>query len=134
MQSEEFTTWVANVVAWLTTNLPIAIQFISDVWKNVLFPAIQAIIPVLQTVMEAIGKFLSTVQGWWDDHGEQVIRIVQFLWDTIKQRFETFRDMFQGIFDLFSLAMQGKWTEFGQKLREILDKSWMILRPLPAMR
>lgn len=106
-----------TLIPWLKVNVPKAIQVLADFWGDVLQPAIQEI-------WTFIGNFLDTVKGWWDDHKEQIISIAQGLWDTISGIFETFKETFENIVELFHLAQQGKWTEFGEKLREIWDKAW----------
>jgi hypothetical protein len=68
-----------TVKTWLETNIPIAIQILTDYWNNVLMPAIMTVwawiqanlIPLFEAVGELIGVTLvlalTAAQGFWEN-------------------------------------------------------------------
>lgn len=86
-------------------------------------------------IIAAIGLLAAAWTGNWGGIQEKTMAVINF----IRPFFQAFVDwmlglwnywaaQFKAIFELFSLAFQGKWYEFGAKLREIWDRAWAALR------
>jgi len=117
VKSPEFQEGIQKLIAWLEVALPIAIQIVSDVFVNVLIPAIQA-------VWTFIGEFVKVVAAWWEEHGATVIAIVEGIWEVIMEIYQRAREAIENIIELFHLAQAGDWTAFGEKIRDIVNTLW----------
>lgn len=77
----------------------------------------------VETVRLSIETFLMTLQEWWSLHGEEVLRIVGLLWESVEilfgTAFENMRLLFSGFVALFG----GDWTTFGANIRQIFQNS-----------
>ncbi len=71
---------IQELWAWLQTNLPLAIQALSDFWNNTLLPAIMAVWSFVQAnvipLMQALGDLLTTVIG-------VAVTALAGLWETV---------------------------------------------------
>jgi len=54
---------LASLMNWLQTNLPIAVQFLSDLWNNTLLPAIRAVWDFIQTYMIPLFNAVAELVG-----------------------------------------------------------------------
>lgn len=79
---------------------------------------------VIGYVQGVIQSALGAIQGWWTEHGAQVMAAVTFLWDQVKVIFEGAFTYFRAIFDAFRAAFSGDWEGFGANLRKAWDAVW----------
>jgi hypothetical protein len=134
---------VNEVYPWLKDNIPKAIQVLSDFWTGVLKPAILAVwnwmstvlIPFLQNTVVPwlqvhIPAALQALADFWNKHKDEVSATFQALWDGVMLIWERFKEALQNVVELFHLAQQGKWREFGVKLREMWDKLWAEIKQI----
>jgi phage-related protein len=75
-------------------------------------------------IRNIINSALTWIRDFWDQHGEQIMSIVQNIWDTVVSIFEWFISYYQTIFAAFRAAFEGDWETFGKKLREAWDMVW----------
>lgn len=73
---------------------------------------------------------LQRIAGWWKDHGDQVMTTVQNFLGGLRAAWNGFVSAIEDLFSLFRLAFEGKWYEFGAKLREIWDSAWTRIREI----
>jgi phage-related protein len=81
----------------------------------------------IEFITGVIQAGLKLVQEFWDEHGDEIIAIVTALWENIKAVIDTVLGIIRTVFDAFSLAFQGDWRGFGEKLREAWDKAWELI-------
>lgn len=86
-----------NLVTWLITNIPVAIEKGSVFWNETLLPAIQAVgtwinetlVPIFTTIGEWLGQLLpiagDELATWWNDVLLPVLGSLKELWDTALQ-------------------------------------------------
>ena len=116
--------WFQNtLLPWFQVNIPIAIQFLSDAWTNVLQPAIEAVWNWLSTVLmpfltdtvfpwlqEKIPAALETLRSFWED---TLLPGIQAVWDflTVKMMpiWEAIEDLLGVAIPLVLTALQGIW-------------------------
>lgn len=70
----------AQMTTWLQTNIPVAIQFLSDLWNTVLLPAIQAVWGFIQ---ENVLPILSTLWTWLQTNIPVAIQFLSDFWNTV---------------------------------------------------
>lgn len=130
------------VVSWIQENWPAIQQAIADGWAA-MQPILQAVWDFIQTtvipgfqaavawvvenwptIQAKIEEVMAAVQGviediltglkqFWDEWGDEIIGIVN-----------AFVEQFKTLFEAFSLAFEGDWHGFGEKLREGWDEAW----------
>lgn len=79
-----------------------------------------------------ITPFVNWLQGFWTAHGEQITGTAQAIWDGVVAVFDWFVAQWGLIFDAFSLAFQGDWTGFGEKLREAWDNAMEAIKSVAS--
>lgn len=79
---------------------------------------------VIGFVQGLIQSALGAIQGWWTEHGAQVMAVVTFLWDQVKVIFQGALTYFSAIFAAFKSAFAGDWEGFGANLRKAWDALW----------
>jgi phage-related protein len=129
-----------TVKPWLDTNIPVALQVLSDFWTNVLLPAIKAVwswmtgtlFPLFGTLVSwlstTITGALQVLSDFWAAHGESIKKTVSAMWDALIGLWEGFKSNIETAFELFHLAFEGDWYAFGEKLREIFDAAWEAIK------
>lgn len=81
VQSEQFTQFISDLTEWLQTNLPVAIQYVSDFWTNVLQPAIEAVWEWLSTVL--IPFLRDEIYPWLQENIPVAIQFLSDAWTTV---------------------------------------------------
>ena len=79
---------------------------------------------VVEWIKTTISTFLANIKAWWDEHGDAIITTVTNMWDKVVEIFNLVKQRVMDILEVFKLAFEGKWYEFGAKLREIWDEDW----------
>lgn len=116
--------WFQNtLLPWFQVNIPIAIQFLSDAWTNVLKPAIEAVWLWLSTVLmpfltdtvfpwlqEKIPAALETLRSFWED---TLLPGIKAVWNFLSVRmmpiWEAIGEFLGVAFPLVLTALQGIW-------------------------
>lgn len=138
LQNPETKQGIEDLVKWLGTNLPVAVQTLAEFWKTTLQPALAAVggfivnqlIPAFTTIynwlntnipaaLQAIAPFLEWYIGRWRSNYETVMQIVT-----------VFYEAFQRVFAVFKLAFEGKWFEFGKALGEGFRTAWEAIKAI----
>lgn len=131
-----------QAVAWVITNWPAIQQAIMDGWaaaqpvlqavwdfiQTVVIPAFQSavawvvdnwptiqatIAEVMAQVQAVVEDILSGIQAFWDEWGDDILQIVDYVTTQV-----------QNVFDIFSAAFSGDWKKFGEELRDYFDTAW----------
>lgn len=115
-------------------GIKVAAQGIADFMNNVLLPGITAVVvwftenwPTIKATGEQIMAGLQTaiqtaldgIKAFWDEWGDDIMGV----WDG-------FTSGIKSAMDIFSLAFQGKWYEFGEALRTAFDDAWQKIQGL----
>lgn len=107
---------------WLQTNLPVAVQFLSDLWVNVLLPAIKAafewiatnvfpiIISLIQWLQVNIPAAISTLSGLWFG---TLLPAIQAVWSWISTNliplFQAIANLMGTVMGVAITALAGLW-------------------------
>ncbi len=83
---------------------------------------------VIEWITPYIQGALADIQGWWAEHGAQVIGAIMALWEGVKTAFNNAVQWIKDLIALFQLAQVGEWYEFGAKLRQIVDELWSKIK------
>lgn len=70
----------AQVVAWLQTNIPVAVQFLSNLWSTVLLPAIQTVWNFIQA---NVLPLFAQVVTWLQTNIPVAVQFLSTVWTTI---------------------------------------------------
>lgn len=109
---------------WLSVNIPIAIQTVSDFWKNTLVPAVQSAWNFVKNIIDSALQFIADLNsgklGW-------ISQVWQNTWNTIKLYVDTVITNIKLLQMAFQAAMSGDWYRFGELLRIIWDNSWRMI-------
>lgn len=129
-----FWTWLqpilANLWSWLSVHIPIAIQALSDFWKNTLVPTAQSAFQFVRDVINDALQFISDLTsgklGWmsqvWNNAWTGILTIVNTIVANIKLYIAAFQ-----------AAMSGDWYHFGELLRQIWDNTWKMIGTLLSL-
>jgi len=130
---------------WLSTNIPIALQALSDFWQNVLLPAIMKVWEWMQSVLfpflssladfigAVLGKAIEALAGIWQNVLQPALeKIWAFIRDNLFPLLERFggwlSEKFGPIFDGISSAIEkatGWLGEMAEKIKNIQLPAWM---------
>lgn len=121
-----------QTVNGVADGIKIAAQGIADFMNNVLIPGITAVVDwfilnwpqikatgeqVMAGLQSAIETVAGAIQSFWKEWGDDITTFFDDRMNTLQQ-----------IWDLFGLAFEGKWYEFGEKLRQGWDESWAAIQ------
>jgi phage-related minor tail protein len=102
-------------------------KFIDDI-QPLIGPALENIETVikafLDTIREWIKAFLDTVREWWDRHGEDVLKIVEGLWEMIQGIVQVAAAIIGGIIKVFLALLAGDMDAAGEALKEMWEGVW----------
>lgn len=137
-----FVPALLQAVEWVKANWPAIQQAIADGWaamqpvlqavwdfiQTVVIPGFQAAVAwvvenwpgiqatisdVMTQVQAVIEDILSGIQAFWDEWGDEILGIVDYITAQV-----------QTLFNIFSAAFEGDWHEFGEQLRVYFDTAW----------
>jgi len=125
--------------AWLSENIPIALQKLSDFWNNVLLPAIQAVetwlrtvwIPFLLNVLypwiaETLTSAIQTLSDFWTNTLQPAIEAVwAFINDYLVPMFTALWDLLSTVGTLVITALAVLWET---TLKPALEKVWGFIK------
>jgi hypothetical protein len=97
------------------------------------WPKIQAaVLPTLERIGNAIRKFTEDVQRIWEQHGESIMAVVSFAFNTIKTAIENTLRIIGGIVDVFMGIFTGDWDRAWKGIKDIvggvLDAIGLLLK------
>lgn len=111
-----------SLMAWMGENLPIALQFLSDLWTTVLLPAIQAVfewlvnniiplwISLVQWLQINIPLAIQTLSGYWTN---TLLPAIQAVWGWINTNliplFNAVAKLMNAVLSLAIRALAGLW-------------------------
>ncbi|MDI9548193.1 MAG: phage tail tape measure protein [Chloroflexota bacterium] len=115
----------ANVAAWFGETFPSAtsaaegaMERLGETWQRVS----DAWMGLMEVLQEKIGEFLETVAQWWQEHGDEVIAIVDFFYSTVITNIERFLDNLLTAISVALLALQGDWEGAFQAMTEAQER------------
>lgn len=117
---------LAKLSAWWTEHGDEVLAKATEIWTAVREWVTEALV-VVQT---KISEFIATVGAWWGKHGDEVMSKATKVWEAVVATFNWFKNIFVGIFDAFRLAFEGDWYGFGEKLREVWDEVWAMIKEI----
>lgn len=85
--------------------------------------AIIALTNPITLIIGAISLLAAAWVGNWGNIREITQKVLDFIRDFFKKRIDNIRK----VFDVFKLAFEGKWREFGEGLRKLWDEAWTEL-------
>ncbi|WP_395707007.1 phage tail length tape measure family protein [Casimicrobium huifangae] len=121
-----------SVVSTVADGIKIAAQGLADFMNNILLPAITSVVTwftanwpqikatgeeVMAGLQSGIETVANGIQSFWNEWGDEIMGI----WQGVV-------DQTQSTFDLFRLAFEGKWYEFGEGLRKSWDEKWAAIQ------
>ena len=125
---------------WVAEAIPVALQMLSDLWTNVLLPAIQAVaafvqetlIPaftrfveflsaVVTAVVQEVSAFMiemfALVKAWVDEN-----------WPLIQETIDTVMTAIQTVIETVLAAIQAFWIEHGDAIMEAISTAWEFIK------
>ena len=87
-------------------------------------------VEIYTRIREFIQEALDAIKAWWAEHGEAILAKANEIWQAIVAVFDWFVGQYSALFEAFRLAFEGDWTGFGEKLREIWDESWRMIKEI----
>lgn len=88
----------------------------------------QSVPSAVQTVCDAIGSIvngaLAAIKLFWEEHGQQIMAIVQGVWDAIKIIVETVLQVVFGIIKAVMQAITGDWSGAWETIKGVLNTAW----------
>jgi hypothetical protein len=129
---------LSQLQTWLQTNLPIAIQFLTDYWNTVLLPALQAfwawandvLFPLLTTFVEWLQTNIPlAIQFLTDMWNNTLLPALQAVWEFINNSvvpvWQALADLLNAAVSLAITAVVGLWNE---QLWPALEKIWLLIQ------
>ncbi len=113
-----------EIKAWLAVAIPIALQFLSDIWTNVLLPAINAVWNFIKTYLFplfiAVGKFITAVlvvaiRVLWGVFKNKILPVIEEVWSWLSEKL-------QPVFETFSAWITDKVVPALESLGEWFTK------------
>lgn len=112
----------STVVAWLQTNIPIALQKLSDFWQNTLLPAIKTVYEFVNGTL--IPMFSTFVSNTIANVSNGLQRLAGFWTNTLKPAITSVYNFFTGsVVPLFKAIVDVHLAAFGLALR-VLAAVW----------
>lgn len=140
---------VAGLILALTSPITLvigALVLLATAWANnwggiqeKTQAVLDFIVPKVQWAMDFISgivtPILSYLRDWWQQHGDSVITIVEWLWNTVSSLFkvtldaiitnvETALDLITTIIKVFIAAVQAFWEKWGDEILTITKLMW----------
>lgn len=91
--------------------------------ENLTFIREEVVTPFLNWLLPKIETALDLAFGFWDAHGEKIMTVMEFAFDTILGLLETFADAFLTAIRFFLNVVQGDWEEAWTVVREFVERT-----------
>lgn len=116
---EAIQTGISYVVDWITK----LIGWLSE-WRNNNESNLSAIQEKFMGLFESLRGFIESFITWatefWEKYGEDILGILQVLWDQVTTTFKTAIDLITEIFNIFSALFSGDWDALWENVKNIL--------------
>ena len=128
-----YTTVIPAIVSMIIAMAPvilimaligIAAFLLYQAWTNNWGGIREKTAAVVAWIKTTIATFLANIKAWWAEHGTAIITTVTNMWNKVVEIFNLLKQRVMDILAVFKLAFEGKWYEFGAKLREMWDADW----------
>lgn len=141
---------VNEVVSWIKSFIPQAMEFIRDVVNDVLaamsrwwsehgdsvMTIVNAALSFAKNFIDGAMKFiqdivnnvLTFVSDLWAKHGDEIMKFASDAWEGIKATVEEITGIIGDIIDAIAAAISGDWKTFGEELRSAWDSTWDLIK------
>lgn len=76
------------------------------------------------TVLEVIKAFIDAMSAFWKAHGNEIIAIINPLWEGVKVIIDTALNVLMALFRAFSALFKGDWSGFWTEIKTLLKSLW----------
>ena len=113
---------------WLSVNVPIAVAFLADAWRNVLWPALQE---VGRWIGEVLIPWLMDVWTWLSTNIPPAVRALadfwtNVLWPAIQTAWSYIQPVLQALWNFLTVTI----PDAVQRLRLMWESNWMGIRSI----
>jgi hypothetical protein len=110
----------AKLLPVLAKLMEVALKVIESIERN--WPKIMAVIgPVMEDVREIIQKVTADIQAIWEKHGETIMRVVTFAFNTIRSAIQNAMTIIQGVVNVFMGLLTGDWERAWDGIKGIVQ-------------
>jgi len=95
-----------------------------EAWENNFLGIRDITASVIEFVRGLIAGTTAFIRDLWQQHGDEVMAIVQLLWDHIQTIIGVATDIIKSVVAAFQSALSGDWYAFGENLRAAWDRIW----------
>jgi len=75
-------------------------------------------------IQKLVTNVLSFIQGWWADHGESVMTIIDFLWTNLKNNFKTSMAFIKNVILVVAAVISAFWDRWGDTIWQLAVLYW----------
>lgn len=115
---------IGNITAWVQENLPL----IRETWETVLNAVQSTTETVLNVVWTVIQTVLNQIRVFWNDHGQQIMSIVESTWEIVKTVIDTSINVILGILKAVMQLITGDWEGAWNTIQEIANMVWEAIK------
>ena len=85
---------------------------------------------IFGAISEIIEVFTEAVSEFWDEWGEDIMRVAREVWDNVKVVIDTVLGVIEGILNAFISLIKGDWDQLGKDLKGIWNTLWEGIRTI----
>lgn len=128
-----YTTVIPAIVSMIIAMAPVLLvmaavaavaYLVYEAWTNNWGGIQEKTKAVVAWIKNTIKTFLDNIKAWWGEHGAAITTTVTNMWNGVVNIFNALKQRVIDILGIFKLAFEGKWYEFGAKIREMWDADW----------
>lgn len=108
--------------------LPI-IQQIASIFVDL----VELVASIIERLAPIIGAILVAIAWVWTNWGDEIMAIVQRVWDAVIGIIQGALDIIQGIIRLVTALIQGDWSEAWDAFKQIVDGAWQIITSIISL-
>jgi hypothetical protein len=110
----------AKLLPVLAKLMEVALKVIEAIERN--WPKIMKVIgPVMEDVREIIEKVTADIQAIWEKHGETIMKVVTFAFNTIRSAIQNAMTIIQGIVNVVMGLLTGDWERAWDGIKGIVQ-------------
>lgn len=122
-----------TIISWLTNEGPTALSGLqlafAEAWASIQESTFTAV-AFLQGIIQ---PFLDAITAWWDEHGQNVITIVTWLWDMVVSMVTQRIAVIQAVIQAVLAIVQGIWDVHGAAIMTVVGNLWDMLVQLTSI-
>lgn len=118
--------FVADVAPWLMNELSKALEWAGEKFQG-LADFIREIMPRIQQV---VGVALQNLARFWEEHGENILRVISSAFDLVRGTIDTVLSVIQGVIRLVLDAILGNWSDVWNDVKSIFSTAWAGVQTL----